>query len=107
MSSTSAISLVQCYGSVYHSSMPPLTTMSPARFRVRDLLEESSLGQTDLARRADVSFATVHRLYMNETGQVSLETLDRLALALGKVLGRTIEPGELIEREPKKRGKSK
>jgi DNA-binding XRE family transcriptional regulator len=45
-----------------------LATMSPARFRVRELLEEAGIGQTELAKRADVGFATVHRLYMNETG---------------------------------------
>lgn len=87
--------------------MPPLATMSPARFRLRELLEEARLGQTELAKSADVSFATVHRLYMNETGQVSLETLDKIALALSGALGRTIEPGELIEREGKRRGKGR
>ena len=63
------------------------------------------MGQTELAKRAEVSFATVHRLYMNETGQVSLETLDKLAVALSESLGRAIEPGDLIEREPRKRGR--
>ena len=82
-----------------------IVAMSPARFVLRELLEEAGIGQTDLAKRADVSFATVHRLYMNETGQVSLETLDRLALALSDALGRAIEPGELIEREGRKRKK--
>jgi DNA-binding Xre family transcriptional regulator len=57
--------------------------------------------------RADVSFATVNSLYMNETGQVSLETLDKLALALSEVLKRSIEPGELIEREGERRGKGR
>lgn len=77
--------------------------MSPARFRLRELLEEAGIGQTDIAKRADVSFATVHRLWQNATGQVSLETLDKLALALSTALGRSIEPGDLIEREGKKR----
>lgn len=81
--------------------------MSPARFRVRELMEEAGLGQTELAKRADVSFATVHRLYMNETGQVSLETLDKLATALGAAIGRNIEPGELIEREGKRPRRSR
>lgn len=76
--------------------------MSPARFRVRELLEESGLGQSELARRADVSFATVNRLCQNATGQVSLETLDKIATALTEALGRPIEPGELIEREGRK-----
>jgi transcriptional regulator with XRE-family HTH domain len=81
--------------------------MSPARFRVRELVEESGLGQSELARRADVSFATVNRLCQNATGQVSLETLDKLAVALSAAIGRTIEPGELIEREGKRRGKAR
>jgi DNA-binding Xre family transcriptional regulator len=81
------------------------TAMSPARFRVAELLDESGIGQSELARRADVSFATVHRLYQNATGQVSLETLDKIALALSEALGRAIEPGDLIEREGKRRGR--
>jgi hypothetical protein len=43
----------------------------------------------------------VHRLYQNGTAQVSLETLDKLALS--EALGRDIEPGDPIEREGKKR----
>ena len=69
----------------------------PARFRLRELLEKAAISQTELARQAGVSFATVNRLATNATSQVSLETLDRLALVLG------CEPGELIEREPAKR----
>jgi hypothetical protein len=38
---------------------------------------------------------------------VSLETLDKLAVALTEALGRTVEPGELIEREGKKRGRAR
>lgn len=68
-----------------------------ARFRLRELLEQADISQTELARRAEVSFATVNRLATNATGQVSLETLDRLALVLG------VEPGELIVRESSKR----
>ena len=83
----------------------PLDTMSPARFRLREFLEEAGLGQTELAKLADVSFATVHRLYANETGQVSLETLDKLATALSKKMAKAVKPGDLIEREPVKRGK--
>ena len=83
----------------------PDDTMSPARFRLRELMEEADLGQTELAKRADVSFATVHRLHQNATGQVSLETLDKIARALSEALGRAIEPGDLIEREGKRRGR--
>lgn len=71
-----------------------------ARFRLRELLEERGISQSDLAKLADVSFATVNRLCTNATGQVSLETLDKIAAAIG------VEPGELIVRVPdkKKRG---
>ena len=85
----------------------PIDTMSPARFRLRELIEESGLGQSELARLAGVSFATVNRLCQNATGQVSLETLDKLAVALTGSLGRTVEPGDLIERQPTRRNKSK
>lgn len=68
-----------------------------ARFRVRELVEEAGISQSELARRAEVSFATVNRLCTNATNQVSLETLDKIADVLG------VEPGDLIEREPGKR----
>ena len=67
-----------------------------ARFRVRELLEKADLTQSELARRAEVSFATVNRLCTNATNQVSLETLDKIAAVLG------VEPGDLLERVPKK-----
>jgi hypothetical protein len=38
---------------------------------------------------------------------VSLETLDKLALALGEGLSRAIEPGDPIEREGKGKGRGK
>ncbi len=81
--------------------------MSPARFRVRELVEEAGISQSQLAKDADVSFATVNRLCQNATAQVSLETLDKIAQALSVTLDRTIEPGELIEREGKRRGRGK
>ena len=72
-----------------------------ARFRLRELLDEAGISQSEIARRAGVSFATVNRLCTNATSQVSLETLDRLAVVLD------LEPGELIEREPPKRGRGR
>ena len=67
----------------------------PTKFRLRELLEKLDLSQTDLARRAGVSFATINRMCTNATSQVSLETLDRVASALG------VEPGDLIIKERK------
>jgi DNA-binding Xre family transcriptional regulator len=70
-----------------------------ARFRLRELLEEHDppMSQSELARKSGVSFATVNRLATNATSQVSLETLDKLAEALG------MQPGDLIERVPRRK----
>lgn len=73
----------------------------PTRFRLLDVLEERQLSQRELARRSGVSPTTINRMCANLTAQVSLATLD----ALAKVLD--VEPGELLEREPKKRGKER
>ena len=71
-----------------------------ARFRLRELIEEAGISQSELSRRSGVSFATINRMAQNSTEQVSLKTLDRLSATLGEALGRDIEPGELLEREP-------
>lgn len=76
-----------------------------ARFRLRELIEESGLSQSELSRRSGVSFATINRLAQNATEQVSLKTLDRLSLALGESLGREVAPGELLEREALPKGR--
>lgn len=75
------------------------SALLPTRFRLRELLEAAGISQSDFARQADVSFATINRLCTNATGQVSLETLDKVAAALG------VEPGELLERDTKRRGR--
>ena len=69
------------------------------RFRLQELLEarKPAMSQTELARLAGVSFATVNRLCTNATAQVSLATLDAIAAVLD------VEPGELLEREGKRR----
>jgi putative transcriptional regulator len=60
------------------------------RFRLREILGDQ-MSQSELARQAGVSFATVNRLCTNATTRVDLETLDRLSAVLG------CEPGDLIE----------
>lgn len=69
------------------------------RFRLASLLEkaEPPMSQAELARRAKVSPTTINRMCANHTNGVDLITLDRIASVLG------IEPGELLEREGKKR----
>ena len=61
------------------------------RFRLREELDDQ-MSQSELAREAGVSFATVNRLCTNATTRVDLDTLDRLSEVLG------CEPGDLIER---------
>lgn len=71
----------------------------PVRFQLRELLEELGITQTELFRVAGVSLTTINRIVQNHTGQVSLETLDRLSSALGVLSGKRIEPGDLIVRD--------
>ena len=66
------------------------------QFRLAEELGDR-MTQTELARQADVAFATVNRMCTNFTAQVSLETLDRISTVLG------CEPGDLIERVRKRR----
>ena len=72
--------------------------MTPARFRLRELMDahDPPLSQYELARRSGVSRVTVNAIAQNKTTRVDLATLDALANVLG------VEPGELLEREPKR-----
>lgn len=69
----------------------------PVKFRLRQLLEGADISQTEAARRAGVSYATVNRMCTNATRQVSLDVLERLARVLD------VEAGDLLERKPAKR----
>jgi transcriptional regulator with XRE-family HTH domain len=84
--------------------------MTDPRFRLREVLEDAGISQTDFAREADLSFATINRLCTNATAQVSLETLDRIMSALEKrgveIDGEPIALDDLIDRKAaKRRGK--
>ena len=68
-----------------------------ARFRLLELLEQRGLTQAKIAGMAKVGLRTVSRLCRNETEQVSLIVLEKIAFALG------VEPGDLIVREKKGR----
>jgi DNA-binding Xre family transcriptional regulator len=78
-----------------------------ARFRLQELLESGSpaVTQSELSRRSGVSLTTINRMANNLTGQVSLRTLESLSVVLSELLGRKVEPGDLIERVPERRGK--
>ena len=64
--------------------------MSPARFRLQELIDERGTTQSQLSRDSGVSFPTISRMCRNATAQVSLETLDKLARAL------QVKPGDII-----------
>lgn len=71
----------------------------PVTFRLRELLEEAGINQSELSRISGVSFATINRMCTNATKQVSLGVLDQLCDAL------QVEVGDLFEREPTKRAR--
>ena len=77
-----------------------------ARFRLRELLESAGIGQSEFARAADLSFATVHRICTNATAQVSLETLDKILTAL-ESRGITATLDSIIERDAPKRRRAR
>ena len=67
--------------------------MELVRFRLQELIDAKGTSQSALSRVSGVSFTTISRMCRNVTAQVSLETLGRLARALGN----DVEPGDLIE----------
>lgn len=70
-----------------------------ARFCLAGLLTDAKMTQSDLSRRSGVSLVTINAIARGRTVQVKLDTLDKLARALG------IEPGDLIERTSAKRSR--
>ena len=70
--------------------------MELVRFRLQELIDAKGTSQSALSRDSGISFTTISRMCRNVTAQVSLETLGRLARALGD----DIEPGDLIEFTP-------
>ncbi len=63
----------------------------PVKFRLRELLEEAGISQSDAARQSGRSFATINRLCTNATRQVHLDALEQLAKLL------KVQPGDLLE----------
>jgi transcriptional regulator with XRE-family HTH domain len=70
--------------------------VTPIRVTLREAREAAGLTQTELADRAGVRQATISQIELG-TSRIDLNVLNRLCDALG------LEPGELLEREPKKR----
>ena len=63
------------------------------RFRLREVLDEAGIGQSELSRSSGVSFATINRMCTNATRQVSLDVLEDLCAAL------KVEPADIIVRD--------
>jgi DNA-binding Xre family transcriptional regulator len=76
-----------------------------ARFRLDYWLEQTGLSQRELAARSGVSPTIVNRIANNQAAQIALKTLDALSRVLSDARGKPVEPGDLIERVPEKRGK--
>lgn len=67
----------------------------PTRFRLLELLKAHEVSQRELERLSGVSLVTINAIANNRTTRVDLATLDAISEALH------VEPGELLEREPK------
>lgn len=73
--------------------------MSPLGFRIRELRLARQWSQAQLAEKVGVRQATISGLETGRTRRVDLDTIDALARALG------VQPGELLERVPDRKGK--
>ena len=67
------------------------------RFRLASVLDERGMSQSELARKSKVSLVTINAIANNRTAGIKLAVLDALCDAL------KVEPGELLEREGKRR----
>ena len=73
--------------------------VSPISVTLRAAREAAGFTQSELAEASDVRQATISELETGKTRRVDLDVLDRLCAAL------KCEPGDLLEREGKKRRK--
>jgi DNA-binding Xre family transcriptional regulator len=73
---------------------------SKVRFRLDQILDsqEPAIPQLRVVEKSGLTQVTVNAIARNRTARVDLLTLDRLCTALTKLLGRKVEPGELLER---------
>jgi len=73
--------------------------MTPIVVRLRELRIARGLSQQELSERAGVRQAAISEIESGKRRRVDLEVLDRLCVALG------VQPGELLERERRRKGK--
>ena len=65
------------------------------RVRLRELLEQRGMAQTELQAKTGLGYSTINALYHVKTDRVEFATLDVLCDVLG------CEIGDLLERESK------
>jgi transcriptional regulator with XRE-family HTH domain len=63
------------------------------RFRVREIAEQKGIGMNKLSRLADVNIKTIRRLYTDTLYSPTVNTLSKLAKALGVSTSELIEDG--------------
>lgn len=61
------------------------------RIKLKEVAQAKGFSQARLSRRADVDLRTIQRIYKDPHTNVSLQTLDKLAIALG------VDASSLIE----------
>jgi DNA-binding Xre family transcriptional regulator len=64
------------------------------RLRVKEVAEAKGMSMARLARRADIDYKTVQRIYRDPLREVTTTTLDKLAKAL------EVDVRELLESVP-------
>ena len=76
-----------------------MTTMTPVRLTLREARTAAGLTQAELAEKVGVRQATISDLESGKSTRIEFDLLDRLCAELG------VEPGDLLEREGKRRGR--
>lgn len=61
------------------------------RFRLRELLDERGMTQTELQLRSGLAYSTISDLYHNKARRVDLATVDALCVALECTIGDVLE----------------
>lgn len=62
------------------------------RLRVKEVATEKGLNMSSLSRASDVSFKTIKKLFRDPSSDVTISTLEKIALAMG------VRIGDLVER---------
>ncbi len=63
------------------------------RIKLAEIAKAKGYSQARLSRRADIDLRTIQRIYRDSHTNINLQTLDKLAIALG------VDASELIESE--------